>query len=307
MIETPFGVMSVCDGHTHFFTRSFYENLGKAAGVGADAAAVADRLDWEAPPEDAAEVGKRWVVEMEVHGVERMVGIHTLPGDLDDAARGIAASGGRIVGYATINPTAPEALARTQLAITEFGFRGIALFPAMFRFSMVSDAVYALLDLANKHALNVFVHCGVLKVGFRTKLGMASAFDPTFSNPLSLQRPAAEFGRVKFIVPHFGSGMFRELLMVADQCPNIYTDTSGIGGWARYLPGQMTPAQVLRQAVDLMSARRIIFGSDSTFFPRGWMRYMFDQQVRACVDAELTPEQVRWILGENLEGILRPQ
>ncbi|TMK43198.1 MAG: amidohydrolase, partial [Actinobacteria bacterium] len=48
----------------------------------------------------------------------------------------------------------------------------------------------------------MFVHCGVLKVGFRTALGLPCPFDPQRANPLDLQRPAAEFKRINFIIPH---------------------------------------------------------------------------------------------------------
>ena len=60
------------------------------------------------------------------------------------------------------------------------------------------------------------------------------AFDGSFANPLHLQRPAAEFADAKFIVPHLGSGLLRELLMLADQAPNVYADTSGVAGWATF-------------------------------------------------------------------------
>jgi predicted TIM-barrel fold metal-dependent hydrolase len=174
----------------------------------------------------------------------------------------------------------------------------------MFRFPMSGDAVREILKLANEHAMVVFVHCGVLKVGFRTKLGLPCAFVPTLATPLHLQPLCAEFSRAKFVIPHLGSGLFRELLMLGDQCPNVYTDTSGAAGWAKYLDGEPTRAQVLRQAVDVMGADRLLFGTDSTFFPRGWRRDVFDEQLRIFADAQLTAEQVEMILGRNLDRLI---
>src|SRR5215204_4236123 len=126
MIDTPFGPRAVFDAHTHFFDASFLAGLGKqlasapqaagevAARLGWDAPAsapqaageVAARLGWDAPAADPAETGRRWVAEMDRHGVDGMVSIHTLPGDLDSAARGIAATNGRLVGYVMVNPLA---------------------------------------------------------------------------------------------------------------------------------------------------------------------------------------------------------
>ena len=304
MVDTSYGSMRVVDAHTHFFPKSFFTHLGTLAGVGPDASAVAKKLAWNEPDEQPQDTARRWTAELDRHGVDRAIAIHTLPGDLESAGKGVASSSGRLVGFAQINPLAEGAAVAAQRAVEEYGFRGIALFPAMFRFSMNSDAVFAMLEIANRHSLCVFVHCGVLKVGFRTQMGIPSAFDSSFSNPLSLQRPAIEFPRAKFIVPHMGSGLFRELLMVADQCPNIFTDTSAIAGWARYLPGNMTAADVLRQAIRVMSSRRILFGSDSSFFPRGWRRDIFDEQVMTFEEAELSSEQVRHILAENADSVL---
>jgi predicted TIM-barrel fold metal-dependent hydrolase len=299
MIDTPFGRRFVFDAHTHFFGRSFFAGLAQQIQLSA-AEDVASRLKWEIP--DAA--GPRWITEMDRHGVDRMISIHTLPGDMNEAASAIVGAQGRLVGYVMVNPLTPGALEQLRIAVTQLGFRGVALFPAMFRFAMTSDAAYEILQLANEHALNVFVHCGVLKIGFRTKLGLPCAFDASFSNPLQLQRPAAEFPRAKFIIPHLGSGLFRELLMLADQSPNVYSDTSGVGGWAKYLDGAPTPAGVLRQAVDVMGANRLLFGTDSTFFPRGWRRDIFEQQMKIYEEAKLTDEQVALILGENLRRLV---
>ena len=54
------------------------------------------------------------------------------------------------------------------------------------------------------------------------------------SNPLDVYRLAAEFPHARFIIPHFGAGMFREALMLADLCPNVYLDTSSSNKWVRY-------------------------------------------------------------------------
>jgi uncharacterized protein len=300
MIQTAFGAKRVFDAHTHFFDRSFLDGIGAELKPPAQASDVARRLNWEEPAADPSDTARRWAAELDRHGVDQAVSIHTLPGDLASAGRGIAAAGGRLVGYVSVNPLAAGAAERVRAAVTDHGFRGVALFPAMFRFPAAGDAVDPIYQLADELRLNVFVHCGVLKVGFRTKLGLPCPFDARLANPLDLQRPAARFPRAKFIIPHLGSGLFRELLMLADVAPNVYADTSGVAGWARYLDGAQSPAQVLRRAVDVMGADRVLFGTDSTFFPRGWRRDVFDEQVRIFREAKLSDEQAGQILGENL-------
>ena len=309
MIDTPFGPMRVLDAHTHFFGHGFYMALAKQAGLtppGIEAAgvgALAHRLGWDPAPPEAAETGRRWVAELDQHGVDRAVSLHTLPGDLESAVKGVFATDKRLMGFVMVNPLSEGPVTTVDRARLQ-GFRGVALFPSMFGFALHDERVQAVLELSNRQKLVVFVHCGVLKVGFREKLNLPAAFDLTLSNPLALRKPAAQFPNIRFILPHLGSGMFRELLMLADSAPNVYADTSGIGAWGKYLDGHPSEAQVLRHAIDVMGADRLLFGTDSSWFPRGWRRDVFDAHVKVFGEAKLEAEQVTAILGGNLERLL---
>src|SRR5437016_405190 len=115
MIETPFGRQFVFDAHTHFFGGSFLDELGKQ--VGANGEEVTRRLGWEMPPAQPEDLARKWVAEMDRHGVDRMISIHTLPGDLESAGRGIAAADGRLVGYVMVNPLANGAADQVGVAV----------------------------------------------------------------------------------------------------------------------------------------------------------------------------------------------
>jgi predicted TIM-barrel fold metal-dependent hydrolase len=125
----------------------------------------------------------------------------------------------------------------------------------------------------------VFAHCGVLTVGVRKKLGLASLFDLRLGDPLALARTALAHPDVPVIIPHFGAGFFREALMAADQCPTIHFDSSSSNGWIKYHHG-LTLESVFRQALAVAGASRVLFGSDSSFFPRGWQRPIYEEQDR---------------------------
>jgi predicted TIM-barrel fold metal-dependent hydrolase len=144
----------------------------------------------------------------------------------------------------------------------------------------------------------VFVHCGVLTVGVRKKLGLPSPFDMRFSNPLDLHAIALRYPQVNFVVPHFGAGHFREALMLADLCPNVYLDTSSSNSWMRY-EGLDLPA-VFRRALEVAGPARLLFGTDSSFFPRGWNYEIFEQQTHALLELGISGSDARQILGENL-------
>ena len=79
-----------------------------------------------------------------------------------------------------INPT-------DEKAAVAPGLNAICLFPAMHRYSL-HDARVEPSDRSRppRSGRAVFVHCGVLTVGIRKKLGLPSLFDMRFSNPLDL-------------------------------------------------------------------------------------------------------------------------
>jgi predicted TIM-barrel fold metal-dependent hydrolase len=129
----------------------------------------------------------------------------------------------------------------------------------------------------------VFIHCGALSVGVRRKLGLPSHFDLRFGDPLAVARLAQAHPHTPFLIPHFGAGLLREALMAADSSPNIYLDTSSSNSWMRYQPG-LTLESVFQAALSVVGASRLLFGTDSSFFPRGWQRGVYDEQ-RTALDA----------------------
>ncbi len=120
----------------------------------------------------------------------------------------------------------------------------------------------------------------------RKKLGLPSPFDIRFGNPLDLHALALRFSSLPFVIPHFGAGLFREALMLADLCPNVYLDSSSSNGWIRYAPG-LTLEQAFKTAVAVTGPDRLLFGTDSSFFPRGWNHGVYDSQLSAMKAAGL--------------------
>src|SRR6185503_1455032 len=134
------------------------------------------------------------------------------------------------------------------------------------------------------------------------KLGLPSAFDIRFGNPLDLHAVALRYPQVSIIIPHFGAGLFREALMVADLCPNILFDTSSSNSWIKYHPG-LTLADVFRRALDVLGPDRLMFGSDSSFFPRGWVKEIYAQQSAALDEISASAEVRARIFAENFTRI----
>ena len=221
---TPWGDLPVRDAHVHFFSQTFFASL--AIQSGKPLAQLGGLLGWEIPPEDPRALAERWVGELDRHGVERASIIASLHGDAESVAAALVHSPGRFHGYFMLDPTAGDAAEHLESALA-WGLRGICLFPAMHRYSLHDKRVCPVFDAAaaTSGAL-VFVHCGVLTVGVRKKLGLASPFDMRFSNPIDVHAIALRYPGLNFVIPHFGAGYFREALMVAALCPNVHLDTS---------------------------------------------------------------------------------
>lgn len=294
-MQTPWGEIEVCDAHAHLFSRPLFQAL--AGGLSLDE--VAQKLGWDMPGPDATELATRWVEELDRYGLKRSVLIASLPGDEGSVADAVRAYPQRLIGYFMLNPTAEDAPERARRAIERLGLRAVCLFPAMHRFSVQDERVRPILEAAKV----VFVHMGVLTVGVRKRLGLPSHFDMRFSNPLDLHRVALEYPRVSFVIPHFGAGYFREALMLGDLCSNVYVDTSSSNSWIRYTPG-LDLKQVFASTLQVYGPQRVLFGTDSSWFPRGWNAEIFRTQVQILETIGVGEPDARAILGENLERLV---
>jgi predicted TIM-barrel fold metal-dependent hydrolase len=298
-MQTAWGEMEVSDAHAHLLSRTFFRSL---AGTEPESLA---RLGYEIPEDDATALAGRWVDELDKHGLKRTVLIASVPGDEASVSDAVRAYPQRLIGYFMLDPTAADAAQRARQAVEKLGLRAICLFPAMHKFSVQDPRLKPIYELAGGRAGTVvFVHMGALSVGIRKKLGLASPFDLRFSNPIELHRVALEYPKVNFIVPHFGAGYFRETLMVGDLCANVHVDTSSSNSWMRYTPGVSDLKEVFRRALQVFGPRRILFGTDSSFFPRGWNAEIFRAQAEALHALGCAREDAAAIFGGNLEGLV---
>jgi predicted TIM-barrel fold metal-dependent hydrolase len=265
-----------CDAHCHFLSAGLFSTIGAEAGTLIDAAeALPARLGWDAPG-DAEALGTRWTVELDRHAVARAMLIATVPGDEASVAAALRAHPSRFVGAFMFNPATPDATGRLEAGF-DAGLSTVCLFPAMHRYSIDEPFVEAVFQAAARRRRTVFVHCGFLSVGLRTKLGLPSRFDLRRGDPLAVAAIAVRHPEVTVVIPHFGAGFFRETLMAADQARNIVVDSSSSNSWIKFLPG-LTLRDVFARTIDCVGDQRLLFGTDSSFFPRGWHRAIFEVQ-----------------------------
>ena len=288
----------VADAHVHFFSHQFLTMLAAQAGIVHPASVLPTLLpDWDLPPEDPEALAELWIDELDRCQVEYAALMASVPGDESSVAAAVRKGAGRFVGYFMFNPAAPRALETLQAAL-ESGLRCAALFPAMHGYDLCDPRVDSTLRaLAEWKQTAAFVHCGLLSVGIRKRLGLNYQYDARLSNPLNVHGLALRYPSLPFIIPHFGAGYFREALMVASSSRNVYLDTSSSNKWMAIEGLNLT--QVFGRALKVVGAERLLFGTDSSFFPRGWNGAIFDQQMAVMQELGVAPADVERIFRRN--------
>jgi uncharacterized protein len=301
MRQTPWGELLVNDAHVHFFSYAFYAGLARQK-KSESVEALGPVLGWEMPQSDPVTLAGQWAAELDRQGVHRACLIASTHGDEASVAAAVAAYPECFFGYFMLDPTQHDALERTKAAAADPHLHCMCLFPAMHTFSLTDARLVPLLEIASDAGLAVFVHCGAISVGVRKKLGLPSQFNLRHSNPLDFHPVALHFPKIRFVVPHFGAGMLREALMLADLCPNVYLDTSSSNRWMIY--EDLDLRTVYQRAINVVGTERLLFGTDSSFFPHGWHAAIFDAQVKALYELALEKEQAQQILALNLQRAL---
>lgn len=90
--------------------------------------------------------------------------------------------------------------------------------------------------------------------------------------------------------------------MAADNATNIRLDTSSSNNWIRFHPG-LTLRDVFARALDVVGPARLLFGTDSSFFPRGWQRGLFEAQQEILHSLGLSADDQAKVFGGNLNAL----
>ncbi|HEX9638976.1 MAG TPA: amidohydrolase family protein [Acidobacteriota bacterium] len=291
--------MRICDAHGHFFSARFFRLLMDRPDSTAPLEPLLAASGIEPPPEDPVELAARWDAQLAAHDVARMALMASHPGDLESVAQALRAYPRRFVGFAMIDPRDPAAAARAA----DLGFRALALFPALLGFDPAGPEADAALAVARDRGLAAFVHAGMLKIPLRDKLGLKTPLDGRYLDPLCWLAAARRYPEVPFIVPHLGSGYLREALMLAELCPNVRLDTAGAGGWRKVLHPPLSLSEAFARALEVAGPDRLLFGSDSGSWPRGYRKDILEAQHHAFWDIGVDAGVIDGIFGGNFERL----
>ncbi len=310
--------LEIIDFHTHFPThRPWFASMGKdyhqeyVQRVGERRAKIAMeqaeayrqewRLTWGFeppegnPPNDETQAD-RWAAEADRYGL-RAIGFVTGGGN-DHLASIVARHPDKFVGFAHHYPFDSGAAAELKRSVEELGLKGYKLLaPTLDRPIEAKDA-YPVWEMCAELAIPVLIHFGIQGGGG----GIAWHEN---INPLKLHNVAKDFPDVNFVIPHFGCAWIRETLQLCWACRNVHIDTSGSNQWIRWVDGDWTVKKLFRKYIETIGAERIIFGSDSSYFPRGFaIRYLQDQ-IRDCRELGLTHDQLQLVFGANAARLFK--
>ncbi len=295
--------LRVLDCHAHF-PASWPSR--KPNSIITDYEAVRNRrmqLEWDFPardappgtPEEIEEAAHLWAGEVDKYGLDRVVFV--TGGGNDQLARVIGMYPDRFLGFSHYHFESENALEELKRAREELNLVGIKLIAPRFSRSFEDAAFAPLWRYAAQHRMPVLIHFGLLgKAG-----GIAQH---PLINPLMLFTVASQHPEIPFIIPHFGCGYVRELLHLCWSCPNVHVDTSGSNQWARWEPVPLGLEDLFRRFYETIGPERIIFGTDSSWFPRGFVYRYLQDQLRACRQLAFKEEDIALIFGGNARRLL---
>lgn len=238
---------------------------------------------------------ERWSQEVERYGLEKIVFV--TGGGNDTLAQVIAMNPKRFIGFAHHDPFRPDAAGELRRAIGELGLRGYKILAPALSGALDSPALDALWATAEQLQIPVLVHFGVLGGGG----GIAQHVN---INPLILQTAAKGFPGINFIIPHFSAGYPQELLQLAWVCPNVSVDSSGNNEWARWMPYPLSLHDLFRKFYETIGPERILFGTDSEWFPRGFANRYYETQWQVCCEIGMDSDDLHKVFHDNAARLL---
>lgn len=293
----------VIDFHVHFPTGDRWGELDPVTAEYARVRSLRMRREWDLPereaspssPEGLLETAERWAGEVERYGLERVVFVTGR--DNATLASIVSRYPDRFSGLAHHRLDHPDPAGELKRAVEELGLVGLKLIAPFIQRPLDDPAYLPVWEYCAQRRLPVLIHFGLL--------GHAGGivYHPRL-DPLTLYPVAARFPAIPFVIPHFGCGYWQQLLQLCWSCPNVHVDTSGSNQWMRWMPYPLSLEDLFRKAYETIGPERIIFGTDSSWFPRGFSYRYLQDQLRVCRWLNLPDEAVTAIFGGNARRLL---
>jgi len=198
----------------------------------------------------------------------------------------------KIIAFATVDPRRPDAVDQLDRAISEWGLKGLNLYPQT-GFYVNEPATYRILEKAAELQLPVTCHTG--------QLG-AAPLRGKYGDPIHLDDLVQDFPDLKITAGHMAFGWHEQLFYLAGLKYNLATDVSAWQDVARANFRKF--CEVLRQALDRLGPDRVLFGTDNPFVAALMSTKDYAELIRGLPQNApegilFTDAEVTAILGEN--------
>lgn len=294
------GNLEIIDSHAHFMTRTFFEERFLKRGILEKMERrwkILNRPAWEIPEEEEThqDLANKWLAEMNKYNIAKMV-FFSMDGNLAEFGNAMKSSE-RLIGYLYVNPHKEDIKKEIKDAVEKIGVRGLKMNPVLYHFNAYDqELMYPIYELAQTYKLPLVFHFG-LSIGLDA--------DTRYMNPSDITCCARDFPEVNFILAHFGTGFFREALFTLYHAMNIFLDTSSSNAWVKYLPYEIDLKGVFKKALEVGGPERLIFGTDSSFFPRGFRNDILQEQLRILTNLKVPLDDMQQIFSGNIRRLLR--
>lgn len=201
----------------------------------------------------------------------------------------------KFIGFAHHSPFEQGAADKLRRGVEEQGLKGYKILPP-YKNALTHKSAEDVWKIAAELDIPVLIHFGALAAG-------GGRFSYQNNNPLTLEPIAQRFPTLQFVIPHFGAGFHQELLYLCWACKNVHVDTSGSNQWIRWT-FNLTLEDLFRKFLETVGPDRIVFGSDSSWFPRGFSVRYLTEQIRICKFLNLNYTEMQMIFGGNAANLL---
>jgi hypothetical protein len=205
-----------------------------------------NRSAWDVRPDDHASAAASASTAIVLAFDAEPIGVVVPNEYVADLVRGKSS----LIGFASVNPTRPDAADRLRNAVEVLGLRGLKLGPTYQHFHAHDPRCLDLLEVADHYRLPVIWHQGTT---------FTAAAIGEYARPLDLDLVARRFPELRMWIAHFGHPWVAECASVVRRHEHLYVDISALDT----RPWQF--AQALAASAEYRVLDRILFGSDFPF------------------------------------------
>lgn len=289
----------IYDSHSHFFSYQGLEKRAKRMGYDSLEKMVKDmgsrtNQSVEIPDKNIEVFLAKWVAELNKNNVDKVM---MMPDWNDLRFVKVATKNypDRFIPFLMINPKEEGALDLVKEGYSKYGIKGFKLYPPLNYYHAYEEFLTPVYEFANDHNFLITYHMGI---------SIGSMADMRYMNPADVSPIARDYTKTNFLFAHFATGYLQELLFLMYHVNNVFAETSSSNRWMDYMPYDINLRQVFERVVKASDIDHIIFGTDSTSFPRGWRSSIYQTQLAVCNDIGFNQSEIDQIFYKNLENLI---